>query len=125
MRFMRTLARAVVAAAILALNTAMPRAEVAIAVGKCDRYGYTYGYGAMGAARAAALRNCAANGDSSCQVVVSLSGACGAFAVSGKCGARGWAFAPTRARAEDLALSYCERYGGQGCTVRMWVCDGG
>ena len=99
----------------------------AIAIGKCDRVGYSYNYPSRGAAERRALSECRARGDGSCQVVVNVSGACGAFAVSGQggCGARGWAYAGTRARAETIALNQCRKYGGRNCHVKAWVCDGG
>jgi Domain of unknown function (DUF4189) len=116
----------------LALAGFMATADVAanaagaIAIGRCDRYGYSYGYQSTGGARRRALNECEKDG-SSCQVVVTLHGACGAFAVSGSggCGARGWSYAPSRARAERLAIEGCEDHGGRGCWIRAWVCDGG
>jgi hypothetical protein len=120
-----TLLISVLLISVTTFLAATARADGAIAVGRCDSYGYASGYASVGSARDRALAKCASHGDHSCQVIVNLSGACGAFAVSGLCGARGWAFAPTRDRAEYLALDYCARYGGHHCRVRMWVCDGG
>ena len=96
----------------------------AIAVGHCDRVGYSYGYNSEREARARALSECRSKGDDSCEVVVTLHGACGAFAVSG-CEARGWAYAGSRGEAERIALSYCRKYGGGNCGIQAWVCDGG
>lgn len=99
----------------------------AIAIGRCDRAGYSYDYDTTSGARRRALNECSSNGDGTCEVVVTLHRACGAFAVDGNnsCGARGWAYAPSRGAAENLARSYCAQYGGRNCRISVWVCDGG
>jgi hypothetical protein len=99
----------------------------AIAIGKCDRVGYSYDYPSQRAAERRALSECRARGDRSCQVVVTIHQSCGAVAVSGPggCSARGWAYAGTRARAENIALGQCRKYGGRNCHVKAWVCDSG
>jgi hypothetical protein len=101
------------------------QAAGALAVGRCNRHGYTYGYASMAAAGVEALARCASNGDQTCHVVVAIRGACAAFAVSGTCGPRGWAYAPSRGAAEQLAINLCIREGGTECTVQRWLCDGG
>ncbi len=95
----------------------------AIAVGRCDRHGYAYDYSAMSGARARAMAECAENGDTTCEVVVTFNGACGAFAVDGDCGARGWGWAQNRRGAERIALAQCAKFGGAACTIRRWVCE--
>jgi Domain of unknown function (DUF4189) len=109
----------------LAAETAA-QAAGAIAIGHCDRYGYSYGAASVGTARRRALAQCEGNGDN-CQVVVTLRYMCGAFAVSGDggCGARGWAYAKTRGAAERLAIGSCYKYGGRDCRAQAWVCDAG
>ena len=96
----------------------------ALAVGKCDRYGWSYGKGSYGSARAAALSYCAQSGDTTCHVVATISGACAAFAVDGECGPQGWATGSSRDVAERAAIEACAAYGGENCTIRRWVCDG-
>jgi hypothetical protein len=103
--------------------TAAPAAG-AIAVGRCGHNGWATGYGSMRAARTNALAQCSANGDA-CSIIVTVRGACGALAVASNCGARGWAYAPTRAGAEQLALDECGNRGGNGCSIVRWVCDSG
>ena len=106
-------------------QTISAHAAGALAVGRCDRLGYATGYASLTAARAHALEQCAREGDQTCEVVVTIRGMCAAFAISGTCGARGWAYAPLRATAEQLALNWCIREGGTECTVQRWICDGG
>jgi len=124
MRHTKPIAIAIGAISFLMADRTASYAAGAIAVGHCDRHGYSYGYDSEAAAKQRALAECGANGDSSCEVVVTLHGACGAFAVSG-CEARGWGYAGSRAAAENIALSFCRRYGGDDCHVAAWVCDGG
>jgi hypothetical protein len=102
-----------------------PAAEAAgaIAIGDCDGHGFAYNHRSYGAARAAALAECRAAGNNNCQVVVVFRNACGAFAIGGQCGARGWAYAGSRRQAERLALNECIKHGGTSCYVRRWVCD--
>jgi hypothetical protein len=113
------------AAWLLLLVGSAAQAAGALAIGRCDRNGWSYGYGSMSEARGQAVMHCAENGDSSCHVVYSFVGQCAAFAVSGSCGARGWARASDRGTAEQLAIEACVNYGGNNCTIRRWVCDGG
>ena len=49
-----------------------------------------------------------------------------AYAIDGrnKCGAHGYASAPTLGRAQNVALRFCYKYGGRDCMVRAWACDG-
>lgn len=97
----------------------------ALAIGKCDRNGWAYGYGTVVEAREAAVAHCASNGDTTCHVVYSIDGNCAAFAVDGSCGARGWSRAANRSAAEAAAIEACQSYGGSNCTIRRWVCDRG
>lgn len=125
MQIVGTVVRFTALAAMLLAEVPAATADGALAVGKCDRNGYTFGYRSMAVARADAVANCASTGDRTCEIVVTIRGVCGAFAVSGECGARGWAYAPSRGAAERLAINLCVRYGGTNCTIRRWVCDGG
>jgi Domain of unknown function (DUF4189) len=113
-----------IALALLSETTPVEAAG-ALAVGQCSRIGYTYGYPSVAAAQASALARCASNGDQTCRVMVTIRGACAAFAISGSCGARGWAYAPSRGLAEQLAINWCIREGGTECAVQQWICDGG
>jgi len=97
----------------------------ALAIGRCDRHGYSYDYPSSNAALTRALVECASEGDRTCQLVSEIAGGCAAFAVSGTCGPRGWGTASSRPEAEALALGFCRQYGGGHCTIRRWVCDGG
>ena len=128
MRILVTIICSALALSGLALLTDIKvEAAGAIAIGKCNRVGYSYDYPSQGAAERRALSECRANGDRTCQVVVTIHRSCGAFAVSGPggCSARGWSYAETRARAENIALGQCRKYGGSSCRVQAWVCDAG
>jgi hypothetical protein len=103
---------------------AAAQAAGALAIGQCDRNGWSYGYGSVAEATSQAVMHCAEQGDSSCHVVYALEGECAAFAVSGNCGARGWAKAGSRGAAEEAAIEACQSYGGTDCGIRRWVCDG-
>jgi hypothetical protein len=94
----------------------------ALAVGECDRHGYAWGQPSSDIAQARALAGC--GNSATCNVVITVNHACAAFAVSGDCSARGWAYADSRAQAERLALSSCARYGGYDCGIRRWLCSG-
>jgi len=99
----------------------------ALAIGTCDRYGYSYNQNNPGLAQARALTECARNGDNRCRVLVNTHFNCGAFAIDAlnRCGARGWGRAPNRRRAERIAIGQCFKYGGSTCRVQAWTCDGG
>jgi hypothetical protein len=99
------------------------QAAGAIAVGQCDRYGWSSRQPSVERAREVAMQYCSEKGDTSCHVIAAFAGGCAAFAVDGDCGARGWATAATRDAAEETARSYCTQYGGSNCTVRRFVCD--
>jgi hypothetical protein len=117
--------RCIALASILLLEPASADAAGAIAIGQCGRLGYTYGYPSMAAAQAQALARCTNDGDQTCHVVVSIRGTCAAFAISGSCGASGWASAASRGVAQQLAINWCIREGGTECAVTRWICDGG
>ena len=116
---------AVVAAALL-YSANRADAAGALAIGTCDRFGYSYNHANPGLAQARALVECAKNGDNRCRVVVNTRHNCGAFALdaSNRCGARGWGVAPNRRRAERIAIEQCYNYGGRNCRVQGWTCDG-
>jgi hypothetical protein len=116
----------VVVALLAAVDGAPSRAATfgAVAVGACDRLGYASGYNNLAQARASALKTCTSNGDKSCRIILSIQGDCAAFAVSGPCGARGWANAAARAQAEETAIARCSLRGGRSCTIRRSICDG-
>jgi hypothetical protein len=114
--------RAIATGAILLIGTVTANAAGALAVGSCAAYGYAYDYGEEQGARTAALQKC--NG--SCKVVATIRRGCAAYAIDGqnKCGAHGYASAPTLGRAQNVALRFCYKYGGRDCMVRAWACDG-
>lgn len=111
--------------AALAATGITAHAAGAIAIGRCDRAGYSFDQPSVGVAASRALAQCRNNGDRSCSVVVRMQRVCGAVAVSGRggCGARGWAYGGSRALAENIALGECLRHGGRGCRIELWVCD--
>jgi hypothetical protein len=96
----------------------------AFAVGTCDRLGFTTGYDNAEKARASAIEACASNGDKTCRIVLVIQEGCAAFAVSGPCGARGWANAATLGQAEEAAVARCSLRGGRNCTVKKSICSG-
>ena len=107
--------------------TAVARAAGALAIGTCDRYGFSHGAANPALANAHALARCASNGDRRCRVVINTRGNCGAFAIdaANHCGARGWGFAPNRRDAERIAVAQCFQYGGRNCRTQAWTCDAG
>lgn len=100
------------------------QAAGALAGGVCGEYGTAYGYDHLRDARRTAMDRCDGY---SCRVLVTIRGQCAAFATdrSRSCGPRGWAYAPSRAEAQDLAVRYCQDNSGYDCRVRAWVCDDG
>jgi hypothetical protein len=113
------------AAGLLLAAGSAAQAAGALVIGKCDRNGWSHSYGSVVEARERAVAQCAKEGDTSCHVVYAIVGECAAFAVSGSCGARGWAKASSREAAEEAAIEACQSYGGNNCSIRRWVCDGG
>ena len=114
--------RAIATGAILLIGTVTANAAGALAVGSCAAYGYAYDYREEQVARTAALQKCTG----SCKVVATIRRGCAAYAIDGHntCGAHGYASAPTLGRAQNVALRFCYKYGGRGCMVRAWACDG-
>jgi hypothetical protein len=110
------------AATLLASAGVTAQAAGALAIGTCNGDGWSYRWPTIAKAESVAMANCTAKGDK-CQVVVTMIRECGAFAISGTCGARGWAVARSRASAESAALAQCRSYGGTACALRAWVCD--
>ena len=103
------------------LGTEMARAAGALAIGTCGAYGLAYDFPQLEAANAAALGQCL--GD--CKVAAPMRGNCAALSVDMRnaCGAFGYAAAPRLGQAQNTALRYCYRNGGQDCVIRAWVCD--
>jgi hypothetical protein len=114
-------------AAAFAATMLAPAANAAgaLAVGDCGANGYTYSYGSPDDAANEALRQCQLNGGQNCHVVSNIQGSCAAFAFdqNNTCGAQGWGTGSSREAAENIAIQYCQQYGGTGCTIRRWVCD--
>lgn len=84
-------------------------------------YGYSGDYPTRAIAEERALSECRARG-SGCEVVIWFRNACAALATAGN-GARGWAWSPTKAKAERSALEYCKKHGGRDCVVLCWSCS--
>jgi membrane-associated protease RseP (regulator of RpoE activity) len=103
----------------------------ALAAGTCDWSGYALGYDNFDAADAAALEDCARNGDKNCKVILNIQGNCAAFAADGVvdsrgnhiCSARGWANGSEQKQAEETALAACAKQGGRHCQVIQSICD--
>ena len=86
----------------------------AIAIGETSgRHGYSYDYSTSYGAQQRALNECSAN---DCYVVVTFWNSCASVA-EGPAGNIGWAHAPSRFEAEQLALGYA----GGGQTI-AWAC---
>jgi serine/threonine-protein kinase len=83
-------------------------------------YGYSYDYPTRSEAEARAISECRTRG-SGCEVVIWYRNACGALATAPN-GARGWAWAATRKKAQNSALEYCRNHGGDDCGVLCWSC---
>ncbi len=113
---------ALLSAGLLACAGSAAQAAGALAIGTCNGDGWSYNWPSVATAESVALANCASKGDR-CQVVATMIRECAAFAVSGSCGARGWAVALSQGAAESAALAQCRSYGGTACAVRAWVCD--
>jgi Domain of unknown function (DUF4189) len=125
MRMNGVLARGLWAAAlgaILLAGVSGADAAGALAVGSCAAYGYAYDFPEEQGARSAALKKCSGR----CTIVATMRRGCAAYAIDGhkKCGAHGYASAPTLGRAQNIALRFCYKYGGRDCMVRAWACDG-
>jgi hypothetical protein len=123
----RWISACLVLCGLLAASDLAAEAAGAIAIGRCNRVGYSFDQPSPGAAAGRALAECRSNGDRSCSVVMRIERICGAFAVSGQggCGARGWAYAGSRAAAENIAMVQCQGRGGINCRIQAWVCDAG
>jgi len=115
----RALAVAAAAAGILACAADVGRSAGALAIGDCGAYGFSYDMAREAAARAA-LGKCAGG----CKVVT-MTRACGAFAIDGRnaCGPHGYAVATRLGQAQNKALRQCYEFGGKDCVIRAWACD--
>jgi hypothetical protein len=109
--------------ALLAADTA--RAEGALAIGECGAYGYSVNNDSLSVARQRALRQCRSHDGKNCEIKMTLSGNCGAFATdrNRRCGAGGWARRATRSEAEKVAIAQCHKFGGTNCRIRTAICD--
>ncbi|MCC2098814.1 MAG: DUF4189 domain-containing protein, partial [Hyphomicrobiales bacterium] len=94
-----------------------------------DRYGYSYDYETVGAAKKRALSDCNNNSAAgrACRVVATLNGQCGAIAYEreGVTGF-GWGVASTKAAAQQKAIAKCRSSapkGGLGCLAQGAFCD--
>jgi len=56
---------------------------------------------------------------------VTMTRACGAFAIDGRnaCGPHGYAVATRLGQAQNKALRQCYEFGGKDCVIRAWACD--
>jgi hypothetical protein len=108
--------------ALLLLGLLGSRADAgiygALAIGKCDQYGYSWNQTTY-VAQKAALKACG----NDCRIAATISTACAAFAISPDCAAQGWAWANAPV-AEYLAKEQCSNNGGANCQVVRSVCSG-
>jgi hypothetical protein len=102
----------------------------AVAAGTCGQVAYALGYDSFRAAAAAALQDCARNGDRNCRVILNIQNNCAAVAVDGDIDSRGnhicprgWATGTEQQLAEESALAACARQGGRSCKVTTSICD--
>jgi hypothetical protein len=119
-RWGRALAIAAAAVGVLAGAADVGRSAGALAIGDCGAYGFAYDMPREAAAARAALGKCAGG----CKVV-SMTRACGAFAIDGRnaCGPHGYAVATRLGEAQNKALRQCYGFGGKDCVIRAWACD--
>ena len=89
----------------------------AIAVAPDGSWGSAYDQASRAEAEQTALRSC---GSLSCEVKLWFRNNCGAYA-RGR-GGEGWAYAETRAEAEQAALHECSLR-GRACEVLCWACN--
>ncbi len=83
-------------------------------------YGFSFQQPNESAARRAAVAKCGAD----CKAVVYFRNTCAAYAADQAQGSTvyGWAYAPTRDRAQELAMKYCGQR-GSACQIRVWACE--
>lgn len=89
----------------------------AVGFGPGGAWGYVYGKKSRQAATGAVQKNCGGN----CTQIKAFYNTCGAIA-AGKKNGWGWGHAPTRAKAESIAMGYCKQY-DSGCRIRAWACS--
>lgn len=110
------------AGALWLMGSAVGHAAGAMAVGACAAYGYTFDFADPNRAQSTALSKCKG---AECRLVLTLRRSCAAFAIDGhnSCGPHGYASARVLARAQNVALEHCYKYGGKDCVIRAWACD--
>lgn len=79
-------------------------------------FGWAVDFPTQKQANAKALKEC---GDD-CEVAMEFQNTCASFAMGSK-GAYGWAYAPTKKEAQEMALDYCSER-GRNCEVKVWAC---
>ena len=84
-------------------------------------WGWAVDYETVQAASQSALARC---GVQSCQVVMTFTNQCGAFAADQTRGSTlyGWAKGSSASSTRNTALDYCRQGGGASCIVRVWGC---
>ena len=84
-------------------------------------WGWAVDYETVQAASQSALARCEVQ---SCQVVMTFTNQCGAFAADQARGSTiyGWAKTSSSNSARNMALDYCRQRGGTSCIVRVWGC---
>ncbi len=103
--------------AMLFASVASANGALAIDSNQGDQYGFSYNHGSMQQAQSRALSECGYG----CRVVQTFSRGCAAYAADQ---ASGRGTASSGGQAQNTALQYCVRQGGQRCMVRAWGCNG-
>lgn len=108
--------------AMLFASVASANGALAIDSNQGDQYGFSYNHGSLQQAQSRALSECGYG----CRVVQTFSRGCAAYAADQASGssAYGWGTASSGGQAQNTALQYCVRQGGQRCMVRAWGCNG-
>jgi hypothetical protein len=102
-------------------NHAFAWGSLAIDTNQGTAYGFSFNHLTAQEADARALKECGYG----CRVVKNFATGCGAYAADQSKGsiAFGWGVAATEKEAKNTALSYCRRYGGTKCIIRVWSCN--
>lgn len=110
---------------VLALSVsstqAMAAGALAIDSNQGNQWGWSYGQASISQAEQRALSECGGG----CQVVLTYSSGCGAYAADQSNGASafGWGTSSSGSGAQSRALSECQSRGGRSCMVRAWSCN--
>lgn len=117
---MKVLLTATLAAACLG-SAVHSEGALAIDENQGDQWGWAAGYSTTFEAQKIALAECGAG----CEIVVTFSEGCAAYAADQTQGSTVFGYSynyATRAQAEQRAMLECRARDGQACIVRVWGC---